>query len=304
MTLLTVVITYLILRWFGPAKPLQRDDWFFRWCDAVAARLQLPLARFLLSLLAPVIALLIVLILLGSVWYWLQLLIAVPVLLYSVGRGKFTGLVSRYLRARRLQSWSEALASWKALRRPVDEDNDEALAQDDWAELDRRMLMLVSYRGFERTFVVLFWFVLLGPAGALLYRLSNLYRNHISPGTEAAGTDDEGGFSLAITYADSAEYARVWLWLLEWPAARVLGLSFALTGNFVSCLQSWRHFFWSTEHSTAEVLLHSVRGALHMDEELSPSAIVLEREVEAALSLFSRTLIFWICVLALGSVLL
>jgi AmpE protein len=293
MTLLSVVIAYLILRWWGAAKPLHHDAWFFRWCDWLSqqpALRQLPVSVLVFSLLGPVLLLLLLLILASSLWYWLQLIIAVPVLLYSVGRGKYSGLVMRYLRARHQRDWVESVTSWQQLTGPEQETDAEApepLDQDDWAELDQRMLKVVSYRGFERTFAVLFWFVLLGPAGALIYRLSALYlyRN---------GDDDE----------EVRTYARRWLWLLEWPAARVLGLSFAMTGNFVGCIQSWLHYLWSTEHSTAEVLRHYVLGALNVDEDLSVSPEATEREFKAALSLFSRTLIFWICVLAVITVLL
>src|SRR5690606_25380735 len=97
------------------------------------------------------------------------------------------GLVSRYSRARRAQEWKEALAIWQALNGADAADPAEAslplsAEQENWAELDRRMLALVSYRGFERTFAVLFWFVVLGPAGALLYRLSSLYLDYQSSG--------------------------------------------------------------------------------------------------------------------------
>ncbi|MCW8196555.1 hypothetical protein F6455_17310 [Proteobacteria bacterium 005FR1] len=302
MTLLSVVIAYLILRWWGAAKPLHNDTWYFRWCDWLAQRpalAKMPVTIFVFSILGPVLALLFVLIAVSSVWYWLQLFIAVPVLLYAVGRGKYSGFVMRYIRARHQGDWVEALAAYQQLTGPEQEGGEEEsgeesgeepgelLAQDDWAELDQRMLEVVSYRGFERTFSVVFWFVLLGPAGALIYRLSSLYlyRN---------GEEEN----------ELRAYARRWLWLLEWPAARVLGLSFAMTGNFVGCIQSWNHYLWSTEHSTAEVLRHYVLGALNVDEELSTEPEATEREFRAALSLFSRTLIFWICVLAVGAVVL
>jgi AmpE protein len=52
--------------------------------------------------------------------------------------------------------------------------------------------------------------LILGPIGALMYRLVFL----------ANQKDSEN------------ELVDRWLWLLEWPVARVVGISFALTGNF------------------------------------------------------------------------
>lgn len=288
MTLLSVVITYLVLRWWGGAKPLHRDGWYFRWCEWLAKQPTLarfPVSVFALSILGPALVLLLLLIVAASVWYWLQLLIAVPVLLYSVGRGKYTGVIIRYLRARHQGDWLGAVACYQSLA-TAEGGEPELIDQDDWEGLDQRMMTAVSYRGFERTFAVMFWFILAGPVGALIYRLSALYLQ--------ADPDP----------LPTRQYARRWLWLLEWPAARVLGLSFALTGNFVGCIQRWRTQLWSVEQSTGEVLLEAVLGALSVDEEAPVSAKTTEREYKATLSLFSRTLIFWLCVLAVASVLI
>lgn len=293
MTLLSVVIAYLILRWWGAAKPLHHDNWYYRWCDWVAdqpALSRFPVSIAALSILGPVLVLLLALVLASAIWYWLQLLIAVPVLLYAAGRGKYSGIAMHYLRARQRQDWAEAVACYQSLVIPAQGEGEPAewtsVDQPDWTGLDQQMLTAISYRGFERTFAVLFWFILLGPAGALLYRLSTLYLR-VDP-----------------DQLPSQQYARRWLWLLEWPAARVLGLSFALTGNFVGCIHSWRNQLWSTEQPTARVLAQYVLGALQVDEALPVSADSTEREFKATLSLFSRTLIFWLCVLAVVVVLL
>lgn len=292
MTLLSVVIAYLILRWWGAAKPLHRDNWYYRWCEWLGGQPALanwPLSLLVLSILGPVVALLLLLILANSIWYWLQLFIAVPVLLYAAGRGKYSGYVMRYLRAREQKDWVVAMACYQSLvtpaRQVLSSDAPEP-EEGDWTTLDQRMLAVVGYRGFERSFAVIFWFVLLGPAGALLYRLSALYLQ----------SDTE--------HLPSQRYARRWLWLLEWPAARVLGLSFALTGNFVGCIRKSRHHLWSAEEPTAEVLANYVLGALQVDESLPASLETVERELNLTLSLFSRTLIFWLCVLAALAVLL
>lgn len=284
MILLSVVIAYLVLRWWGAAQPLHHDDWYYRWCEWLAKRPALsqhPVSILAFSIVVPVVLLAVVLLAASSIWYWLQLLITVPVLLYCLGRGKYSGVVMRYLRARELQDWVGAVACYQSLVIPVQMEADLP-DQDNWSALDGRMLTAVVYRGFERSFAVLFWFILLGPLGALTYRLSALYlRNNpeLVPGQA---------------------HASHWLWLLEWPAARVLGLSYAMTGNFVGCIQSWRHHLWSTEESTADVLVHYVRGALHVDEATTD---FMQPEFQAVLSLFSRTLIFWVSVLAVVSVL-
>lgn len=287
MPFIAVVITYLVLRWKGGADFLHQDDWFYRWGKYLTrfpALTRSPVAVLALTLAGPVLALLIVLAVLDGIWHWLQLLVAVVVLLYTVGRGRFRRVVARYGRAREEGDWLAALTAYQATVAPQELAEDLPV-QDDWRDLDERMNRAIAYRGFERTFAVLFWFVLLGPAGALLYRLTTLYR---------MGEDQE---------LPAQEEAGRFLWYLEWPAARVLGLSFALTGNFASCAHALRNHFWSGDETTAESLEHFVRGALQVGEEPLPSTDV-EVKPSAILSLLGRTLIFWISVLALITVLI
>lgn len=280
MPFIAVVITYLILRWKGGADFLQKDDWFFRWCDYLArlpALANAPLAVLILSLLGPVLALLVVLAVVDGVWL-LHLLVVVLVLLYACGRGRFRRHVKRYQDACKEGDWVAALAAYQATVPPRDlaEDLPE---QGDWSSLDEYMKVAVAYRGFERTFAVLFWFVVLGPAGALLYRLTSLYRQETA-----------------------REEALRFLWYLEWPASRLLGLSFALTGNFVSCMHSLRNYFWRGDEATGESLLHFMRGALQVGDGAVPTETA-QLEPQAMLALLSRTLIFWISILAVITVL-
>lgn len=62
------------------------------------------------------------------------------------------------------------------------------------------------------SFSIVFWFVLLGPFGVLLY---DFISRSQSPATEAG------------------------LFLLEWPAARVLALGYALAGYFPPAFSAW-----------------------------------------------------------------
>jgi AmpE protein len=78
------------------------------------------------------------------------------------------------------------------------------------------------YAGFERWFAVVFWFFLLGPAAALFYRILQLLAR--------------------LPNGPAAERALLLRWLewIEWLPARLLGLAFAVAGNFVGCVRVWR----------------------------------------------------------------
>jgi AmpE protein len=151
---------------------------------------------------------------------------------------------------------------------------------DDWQSLHAQALRVIAYRGFERTFAVIFWFVIAGALGALLYRLSIIYREHT-----VADTSD-------------AELADKWLWLIELPAVRLMGLTWAFVGNFDSC--PWRESLLDTEHSSIHILNNSLRGALGApvvarasaeplvadvsDSEVGDSAVVVEVVAEVQIT--------------------
>ena len=135
-----------------------------------------------------------------------------------------------------------------------------------------------GYRGFERIFAILFWFFVFGPLGALLYRLTFLYVN----GNKA---------SVAL--------AQKTLWLLEWPAVRLLGVSFALTGNFVGSYQRWKECLVCLERPTKTILGLFVLGALSVDDEVTQTCEVTRKELDLSRKLYKRTLWFWLAVISL-----
>ncbi|MCD6045379.1 MAG: ampE [Gammaproteobacteria bacterium] len=81
----------------------------------------------------------------------------------------------------------------------------------------------VLWQAQTNTFAVLFWFVLLGPAGAVLYRFSRLLSEH--------------------TYAEDSlkirDAAISWVSYLDWIPVRLLGLCFVLAGRFESTFKVW-----------------------------------------------------------------
>ena len=78
----------------------------------------------------------------------------------------------------------------------------------------------------RRRFSVLFWFFLLGPAGAVLYRMTRL----------AAGSD---GAAAGLDTAARARAARV-ADILDWLPAHLMVLAMALAADFDAVLGAWR----------------------------------------------------------------
>jgi AmpE protein len=246
MIFLSLIVVLALVHWFNFAHVLHFDGWF----KLLVKRLQLipglsavPALPLVLALVIPIFILVVIFLavheLTNSVGW--MFFVYVPVLLYSLGRGNFVAEVNEYLA---LSQRGDSVAASKF----IDElrGNSEADPHNadigDWPALHTQALKVISYRGFERTFAVLFWFFIAGPFGALLYRLSVIYREISAPDSE------------------DARLAAKWLWLLEMPAVRLMGVTWAMVGNFDAC--PLRQSLLDIQSSSMHILNNCLRGAL------------------------------------------
>lgn len=152
----------------------------------------------------------------------------------------------------------------------------------DAVECARRVTGAVLVEAGDRLFAVLFWFVLLGPLGAVMYRSAAVL--HAQRQTPSA--DGDGSTRL---------YG-----VLLWLPARLLALSFALSGQFDAALEGWRDAH--QEHpqgaeGSERVLSLTGRAALGLDDAVFETDAAAP--VRAAMSLVWRTLVVWLVVLSL-----
>lgn len=268
MIFFSLLAVLAIIHWWPDAAVVQRDGWFV-WllnrCRKLPAAASFPLLPMILVFAIPLCLLVVATL---AIVYFLSanflFFLYVPVLLYSLGRGNFITEVKDYIHiAERGDTvaagrWIEEMGG-RAL------DDLSLTRANDWRGLHTQALKVIAYRGFERSFAVIFWFVIAGAVGALLYRLSVIYREH--------------------TVADTAdaELANKWLWLIELPAVRLMGLTWAFVGNFDSC--PWRESLLDTEHTSIYILNNSLRGALSAPVDTAPpvadlaaEAVVVENE--------------------------
>jgi AmpE protein len=289
MEFLVILTAWLLLQWLGPSSFLHRDRWLHLWylrADGVLAPLPQPLRLLLIALLPPllvaVLALLLAPLLGGVLLFALQLL----VLSYSLGRGDFNVAIDAYLE--RWQRGDLEAAYQVALQQaavPV-EEGDAPVPVDDCAALHRQMRGHVVYGGLERWFAVVFWFFLLGPAAALFYRILQLLQRDAHSG------------------AGERRWLAQWLLWLEWLPARLLGLAFAITGNFVDCFRVWRESF-SGLPPTRELLLRyaekALPGAVAQGSGCAEPAFLAAAatELDELRDMLRRSAICWLVVFAL-----
>lgn len=305
MIFLSSLVALGLVLWWGVGARLQQDQWFWRWLGVFQAQqlaIRFPSVALFLAVIFP--GILLALLVFAVVYFfsgmWL-FLIYVPVLMYSLGRGKLREEVNDYLSVS-ARGDNVTASRWVDQLRGNAANADLSTDVDDWQKLHTQALEVISYRSFERLFAVLFWFFILGAVGALIYRLSVIYAEQ--------------------TNVNSKVRLR-WLWLLEWPAVRMLGLSWALVGNFDSCYNVLKRHIFDKQLSSMALLSRSLRGALGMtpavdaepqDNLLLASDVVpltapvingINTEpdsfglINASLSLFSRALLLWICTVAI-----
>ncbi|MDR6674149.1 hypothetical protein [Xanthomonas sp. 1678] len=152
----------------------------------------------------------------------------------------------------------------------------------------------VAVSALRRWFAVLFWFLLLGPVGALGYRLLAL---------AAAGPYAP---RLPLT---TALGARTALAAMEWPVAQLMTFSLALVGNFETVFGAWRAAGgnrWQLDSGfLGPVACASVRGELdeeahdYSDAGMAVPALRRLPELRDAMSQIWRVLLLWLVLLAL-----
>ncbi len=145
----------------------------------------------------------------------------------------------------------------------------------------------------RRWFAVLFWFLLLGPVGALAYRLLALLAE---------------GPMRALAAVDTVAGARVALSWVEWPVAQLMSLSMALVGNFDTAYKAWRqahgHQWAASTVFLGAVARASVSAELREEaHDYSDAGMVPVwrrlPELRDAMSLVWRMLLLWMAALAL-----
>ncbi len=317
MNFLSLVAVLALLYWAGSIKTSQYDGWF----KLLSQRLQkipglalVPVLPLLLALVIPLAVLILVFLFVqqafGKPWLFF---IYFPVLLYCLGRGNVLDDIKHYLE---LVAKGDSVAATQWLG--VNSNNKYADEEiNDWKTLHTLALKMFAYRGYENTFAVIFWFVIAGPFGALLYRMSLMYRDFA----------DENHYKIAAQ----------WLWLLELPSVRLMGVTWALVGNFETC--PLRENLLDIEKSSATVLNETLRGALgaptlasrkqmtnmsdeeraaaeetqeeetqDIIEDLTGDQITLHNEpayslalIKSCLPLYRRSLLFWVCAIAFAT---
>lgn len=183
------------------------------------------------------------------------------------------------------------MREWLDARERGDEDAADAISRA-IRESDGLRPAAVTPRALEsaifvqanhRIFGIVFWFMLLGPAGAWAYRVADLFRRHMR-------TTGTGGRATQL--------CETLFGVLAWLPARLLALSYAIAGSFDDAFEDWRAYYQRTSagfFSVSENILSAAGiGAIR---RRCPEGDKLAA-VRAARDLLHRTVVVWLTVIS------
>lgn len=284
MNLIALLLGLAIERLLTQLFHLREFRWLDPVFDAVLRRLSgksLAVAIAGVALLALLLVLpvaLVALVLGDALFYLPAFLLAVFVLLFSLGPRDLKEEVDEYCMAADLGNEEDQLrVATELLEAPPPENPGER------ARLVERAIFVQAN---NRIFGVVFWFLVVGPAGAWLFRVLDLMRRR-----------------AAFRYAEDETLIRALRamhGLFAWIPARLLAVGYALAGGFEESIADWRGYYqncatrmFDVNNDVLSTAGMGAAGRAVRSVEVTPSA-----GARAAMDLVLRTLLIWCSVIA------
>jgi len=280
ITLVAVIVALLLGHLAKPLIALRHHDWFVGWLGVLSREgSRLRSAALWLGLALPLAAV-------AGLQWWLSgwayglpsLVLGLAVLFYSWGPRDLDLDVDAIVEASGAEARREAAQ--------------HLFPQRDDAVVEGGPLVEAVFRcALWRWFGPLFWFLLLGPVGALAYRLVAL-----SAQGAARQRLPESQGNMAATL----------LGVLDWPVAQLMTLTLALAADFDAVIGAWRQWHADGIRLGLGHLEAAARASVAIElaeeeacSEDGPAQSPALLELRDAMSLVWRILVIWVGVMAL-----
>ncbi|MCF8178593.1 MAG: CobD/CbiB family protein [Sulfuritalea sp.] len=169
-------------------------------------------------------------------------LLGIGVLYLTMGFRQFSHYftdIHLALRTSELEPARRILAEWRGI-------SGDRLTGSEVARLAIEQALLSSHR---HVFAPLLWFTLLGPAGALLYRLAQVLNEYWGERTD-------------VEIGEFGHFSRRAFEIIDWLPLRVTAAFFAIVGDFEDAVHCWRTQADRWPNGGSGILLASGAGAL------------------------------------------
>lgn len=215
-------------------------------------------------------------------WAW-----NVAVLYCTVGFRQFSHPYTQILQALqdgRVEAARSCLEAWRGEPMPVSSSN----------EISRVAIEKGLLSAHRHAFGPIAGFIVLGPAGAVLYRT-------------AAMLSDRWGGRADPEFGEFGRFAERFFFWLDWLPARATAASFAIVGNFEDAVYCWLTQGGSWTMHSQGIILSSGAGAIgvRLGGDTPPQSVVMGAELgtgeeadvdymRSAVGLIWRALVLWL----------
>lgn len=314
MSLLAILISLALEKFLPALNGLRNLNWVAHYQQWIHARLAHHpkwhgIPSLLIIILLPVIGTAAIQYFLNDLLALFSFLFSVIVLTYCLGPEDEHRRVSNYLDAIEDENRSDKDNIQADLTEILHAGGvaSDATTMEDETHINRLIesVLIITH---DRMLAILFWFVVLGPMGAVLYRLT-LALLHYEQRSEIDNNEFADDFSNAVKRLHH---------LLSWIPSHLTALSYAVMGSFVHSLHAWQNrpsedTTETTEHHAKEntdaisnrtddtiadnhrLLLLIGKAALQFDTQPPQD----NNAVRETLGLCGRSLVAWITILAI-----
>ncbi len=288
MALITIIISLLIEKYYPDISRWRNFAWFQAYLGWIWQHVQTkqrwhgPVV--VLVILTPILLITgLALHLLHDMSILLGFVAGLAIMIYALGPKNLHEQVQTFITARQRQDDARATQQVHAILGDIIPGKDE--------ELFTLMIAKVFTEANTRLLAVLFWFLVLGPLGAALVRLSCLAASAGRSANNAAFQPDTASQGAL----DQLQYILIWI------PARLTALGFAITGSFVHTFDMWRRYrdltpYWPDLNHC--MLVATGFGALQIKPAIgnTPGSELTLDHLQQALDLTLRAVFMWLAI--------
>ncbi|OZG72500.1 regulatory signaling modulator protein AmpE [Hahella sp. CCB-MM4] len=283
MKFLVLLLTFVLQRKLNLTLSRQHDQWARQFLEFFEAKF--PVIRHnatlyvVIAILLPAVVLTLVLTLVDDVLFGVATLFVHIVMLFlCLGCGYLKQAVELYRTQWEAEHYQSAFRTLESADIFI-KDADKLTP----AEVHYQATSQYMYMTFQRYFMVIFWYMVAGPVGALVARLAHV-----------AGCE-------STTYVP--RQVGIVYKVLEWLPARLLALSFALVGNFGETIKSSLNYMIDPAVGALKVLQQAAAGAIESMPAVpaagEANALRDSRQLVALRDLLNRSVMVWFSVIAI-----
>ncbi|KPJ94347.1 MAG: hypothetical protein AMJ53_05445 [Gammaproteobacteria bacterium SG8_11] len=292
MSLLVILLGITIDKFAESIESIRKFDWFIQYSGWMRQKLQQWSLRndtviLLIILFVPVFVIALLYQQLNDLLSLLGFVFSVAIFVFCIGPRDVHNRANKYVEAleRGEQTEANELASEILDAQPVPENESQLIRK-----INETLLI-----GANNNFLgMVFWFMILGPVGAVIYRLNLVLLKSLTKPIQ----DDTTG-ELPAGSNGFYQSTQLLFSIINWIPSHLTAITYAVTGSFVDAIHQWK-IHKSYDHldpdAANNMLIDTGFGAIQLEHE---NKVFDGQTIYDVLGLCRRTIIFWITVVAI-----